>query len=131
MSGSLTPENVRDEYYSQQAKTAIQAAVAARRQHKKILSNGLYWSLGLLVGLTALNINAGHGPYLPATLYYLFLVPFAVGLGCWHFTRERIAPEQAQEEARLAKIFAEEDKVRQLRYRARVLAEYRRPVPPA
>ena len=76
MTGSLTPENVRDEYYANQAKTAIQAAVAARLKHKKLITNGLYWSLGLLVGLPVLNISAGHGPYLPPPLYFLSLVPF-------------------------------------------------------
>ena len=124
MTTPIIPDTLRDEFYCNQAKAKIQAAVAARDSEKYIVKTGLIWSAGLLVLFSLLDFSSGR-PFAGGWLYTWPLVPLLLALGVRFWPKARVSPEVEREEARLAAIFAEEERAREAHYHQEVLTKYR------
>ena len=115
-------------YYCAEAKKEIQATAAARTEGAGIMKHGVGWSLYLAFIVTILILTIPY-PFPSGWLYGLTAIPFIVAAVFWVTSPSTLTPAQAEEEARLAQIFAEEEQARRLHYRTLVAAQYAAPPP--
>ena len=124
MTTPIIPDKLRDEYYTNLAKAKIQASVASRAELKKMPKLGLIWSAALLLFFIAFDFVTGR-PFSGAWVYGLAFLPAIVVTVLSFCYKDQASPETEQEEARLAAIFAEEDRVREAHYNQLVRDKYK------
>ena len=125
MTSPTASESSREKFYTDKAKAEIRAAVAKRAERGNLIKQGVAFSVGIIAlayGLSWIyDRSLADSPW----VFVLASIPALQAIAFYLWSNEKIDPADEAAEARLAEIFAAEERTQIATQRAKLLADYR------